>query len=395
MSMISDFFAPRSADRRFPSIPAMERAAARRLPRFAHDYMAGGIGREDGLRRNLSDFDRVRFTPRYLVDYEPPSLKTKILGQTYSAPFGPGPIGLSGLMWPDAPLHIARGARAHDLPVGLSTYATSSIEAMGAIAGPALWFQLYPTKDLSIDEDLLKRFHSIGGEVLLITVDIPGPTRRERDLSNGLAVPPARDWRTYLEAARHPAWALETLRKGLPEFANVTRYAPEESGSLSALEFLGGLSAGHVNAERLRHYREIWPGKIVIKGVLSVEDARVAMDCGADGIIVSNHGGRQLDAAPTVIDVLPQIRQAVGGQMAILADGGVRYGLDILRLLALGADFVLLGRALTFSVAAMGQAGPAHALKILREETQGMLSQIGCQDLEDLPNFLHNKEILG
>ncbi|MFK7943034.1 MAG: alpha-hydroxy acid oxidase [Paracoccaceae bacterium] len=395
MSVITDFFAPRSADRRFPSIPAMERAAARRLPRFAHDYMSGGIGREDGLGRNISDMCRVRFTPRYLQDYETPSLQTKILGQTYAAPFGPGPIGLSGLMWPDAPLHIARGARAHDLPVGLSTYATSSIEAMGAIAGQALWFQLYPTKDLGIDEDLLKRFRAVGGEVLLITVDIPGPTRRERDLANGLAVPPARDWRTYLEAAMHPAWALESLRKGLPEFVNVTRYAPEEKGSLSALEFLGGLSAGHIGAERLRHYRDIWPGKIVIKGVLSVEDARTAADCGADGIVVSNHGGRQLDAAPTVIDVLPHIRQAVGGQMAILADGGVRYGLDILRLLSLGADFVLLGRALTSSVAAMGAEGPPHALRILKDETQNMLAQIGCPDMEDLPNYLQNKDILG
>lgn len=390
MSLLSDLFKPRSDDRRFPSIPAMERAAARRLPRFAHDYMSGGIGREDGLRRNVSDFDRVRFVPRYLVDYETPSLETKILGQTSAAPFAPGPIGLSGLMWPDAPLHIARGARAHDLPVGLSTYATSSIEAMGAIAGKNLWFQLYPTKDLAIDEDLLARFKAVGGEVLFITVDIPGPTRRERDLANGLSVPPARDWRTYLEAARHPAWALETLRKGLPEFVNVLRYAPDEAGPLSALEFLGGLSAGHVTPERLRHYREIWDGKLVIKGVLSLEDARIAAECGADGIVVSNHGGRQLDAAPTAIDVLPQIRQAVGGQMEILADGGVRSGLDILRLLALGADFVLLGRALTMSVGAMGARGPVHALRILRDETQGMLGQIGCPDLDELSKFMQD-----
>lgn len=393
MSMFSDFFKPRSNDRRFPDIPAMERAATRRLPRFAHDYMAGGIGREDGLRRNLSEFDQVRFVPRYLVDYEAPSLTTKILGQTHAAPFGPGPIGLSGLMWPDAPLHIARGARAHDLPVGLSTYATSTIEAMGAIAGAALWFQLYPTKDLAIDEDLLTRFRAVGGEVLLITVDIPGPTRRARDLANGLSVPPARDWRTYIEAARHPAWSLATLRSGLPEFVNVNRYAPESADKLTALEFLGGLSAGHVGPDRLRHYRELWPGKIVVKEILSAEDARVAADCGADGIIVSNHGARQLDAAPTAIEMLPQIRQAVGGRMAILADGGVRYGLDIIKLLAMGADFVLLGRALTFSVAAMGPEGPRHALRILKEETQGMLGQIGCQDLSDLPDYLQNKEI--
>ena len=390
MSFLSEFFARRSDDRRFPDIAAMERGAARRLPRFAHDYMTGGIGREDGLRRNVSDFDRVRFVPRYLVDWQAPELETSILGQKHAAPFGPGPIGLSGLMWPDAPMHIARAARARGLPVGLSTYATSSIEEMGAVAGSALWFQLYPTKDLSIDEDLLARFKAVGGEVLLITVDIPGPTRRPRDLANGLAVPPARDWRTYLEAARHPAWALATLRAGLPTFKNVLRYAPDSQGSLSALEFLGGLSAGHVGPERLRHYRDIWDGKIVIKGVLSIEDARVAADCGADGIIVSNHGGRQLDAAPTALEVLPAIRQSVGGQMAVLADGGVRSGLDIARLLALGADFVLLGRALTHSVAALGAQGPVQALKILHDEFAGVLSQIGCSDIADLPKYLQN-----
>ena len=388
MSLLSEFFARRSDDRRFPSIPAMEAAAKRRIPKFAHDYMAGGIGREEGLRRNLDDFDTVRFTPNYLIDYEAPSLETKILGQSFAAPFGPGPVGLTGLMWPGTPLHIARGAVSHGLPVGLSSYATNSIEEMGAIAGKNLWFQLYPTKDLSIDEDLLKRFKAVGGEVLLITVDIPGPTRRERDLANGLSVPPARDWRTYLHAARCPAWALATLRNGLPTFKNVLRYAPDSGGSLSALEFLGGLSPGHIGPERLRHYREIWDGKIVVKGLLSVDDARVAADCGADGIIVSNHGGRQLDAAPTAVEVLPQIRQAVGGRLAILADGGVRYGLDIARLLALGADFVLLGRAMTYSVAAMGPGGPAHALKILREEFAGTLKQIGCERIEDLPKYM-------
>lgn len=373
----------------------MERVAKRRIPKFAHDYMAGGIGREDGLRRNISDFDRVRFVPRYLIDYETPSLETKILGQTHAAPFGPGPIGLSGLMWPNAPLHIARGARAHDLPVGLSTYATTSIEAMGAVAGPAMWFQLYPTKDIEIDRDLLKRFREVGGEVLLITVDIPGPTRRERDLANGLSVPPARDWRTYLQAALHPEWSLATLRAGLPEFVNVTRYAPDGADKLSALEFLGGLSAGHIGPDRLRQYREMWDGKIVVKGVLSMDDARIAAECGADGIVVSNHGGRQLDAAPTAVEVLPAIRQAVGGQLAILADGGVRSGLDILRLLALGADFVLLGRALTFSVAAMGPKGPEHALRILKEETLGMLGQIGCPEIGDLAKYLQEREARG
>lgn len=385
-----DLFKPRTADQRFPSIAALERGARRRIPKFASDYMLGGIGREDGLGRNISELDKVRLTPRYLVDEtaDKPVLETEILGHKTSVPFAPGPIGLTGLMWPNAPEHVARAAVAHGVPVGLSTYATSSIEEIGAIAGKNLWFQLYPLSDHDIEKDLLTRFKAVGGETLLVTVDIPGPTRRERDIGNGLSVPPRQDWRTYLQAAMCPAWAIETLRAGTPEFKNVLRYAPQGAKTLTALEFLGGIMAGHVTPDQLKRYRDLWPGKLVVKGVLDVRDARTALDCGADGIVVSNHGGRQLDAAPTAPEVLPQIRQAVGGKLAILADGGVRSGLDIARLLALGADFVLLGRAMTCSVAAMGAAGPEHALKILKEEFAGTLGQIGCADPRDLGAYL-------
>jgi L-lactate dehydrogenase (cytochrome) len=285
---------------------------------------------------------------------------------------------------------VARGAYEHGLPTVLSTYATNSIEEAGAVAGENLWFQLYPLADEDIEADLFKRFTAVGGEVLVVTIDIPGPTRRERDIANGLAVPPQRDWRTWLAGAMRPRWAIETLRAGFPVFKNVERYASAGGGGgdMTALAFLTSISGGHVSPERLRRYREQWPGKLVVKGVLSLEDAWICAECGADGIVVSNHGGRQLDAAPTAVEVLPSIRQAVGGQMAILADGGVRSGLDIARLLALGADFVLLGRAMTFSLGAMGPAGPAHALKILKEELLSTLGQVGCSDHRELARFL-------
>ena len=382
------FFRPRTADQRFPSIAAMERAAARRIPRFAHDYMAGGIGREDGLRRNRSDLDGVRFLPRYLVDVPAPDLATTILGQKLAGPFGAAPVGLTGLMWPDAPRHIARAAAAATLPVGLSTYGTASIEEVGAIAGALMWFQLYPLKDEAIEQDLLARFAAVGGEVLVVTIDIPGPTRRERDMANGLSVPPRRDWRTYLQCAMRPGWAMATLRAGVPEFRNITRYVPPGADATTALEFLGSIMAAHVGPDRLRRYRDLWKGKLVVKGVLDVRDARVALDCGADGIVVSNHGGRQLDAAPTAPEVLPGIAQAVGGRRAVLADGGARSGLDIARMLAKGAEFVLLGRTMAFSVAAMGAPGPAHALRILMEELRGTLVQLGCADHRELARFV-------
>jgi L-lactate dehydrogenase (cytochrome) len=387
--MIRDLFRPRTADQRFASIAAMERAARRRIPRFAHEYMAGGIGREAGLARNLAELDRVRFMPRYLAEVDRPDLATEILGQKVAAPFGAAPVGLTGLIWPDAPKHIARAAAARGLPVGLSTYGTASIEEIGAIAGPLMWFQLYPLKDEAIEQDLLKRFAAVGGEVLVVTVDIPGPTRRERDIANGLSMPPRRDWRTWMQCAMRPGWSLATLRAGVPQFLNIIRYLPEGADDATALEFLGSIMAAHVSPARLSRYRDLWKGRLVVKGVLGVEDARIAADCGADGIVVSNHGGRQLDAALTAPEALPPIRQAVGDRLAVLADGGARTGLDIARLLAKGADFVLLGRAMTFALAAMGPSGPAHALHVLTEELRGTLTQIGCTDHRRLADFLH------
>lgn len=387
--MISELLRPRTADQRFPSIAAMERAARRRIPRFAHDYMAGGIGLEHGVGRNRSALDAVQLMPRYLAEVPPVRLETTVLGQTVAAPFAPAPVGLTGLMWPDAPKHIARAAAARGLPVGLSTYATASIEEVGAIAGPLTWFQLYPIRDEAIEQDLLARFAAIGGEVLLVTVDVPGPTRRERDIANGLSVPPRRDWRTWAQCAMRPGWSLATLGAGVPEFRSITRYVPRGADAVTALEFLGSIMAAHVTPDRLRRYRDIWKGKLVVKGVLDVADARIAAECGADGIVVSNHGGRQLDAAPTAPEVLPAIRRAVGDGMAVLADGGARSGLDIARLLARGADLVLLGRAMTFSVAAMGAAGPAHALHLLTEELRGTMTQLGCADPRQLPAFQH------
>ncbi|MEM7423807.1 MAG: alpha-hydroxy acid oxidase [Pseudomonadota bacterium] len=388
MSLLTDFFAPRTPDQRFPSIATMERAAQRRTPRFAWDYLAGGIGVEDLVARNRSDFERVRFMPRYLQDPVSVSTDCTVLGQSHPVPFGTSPVGLSGLIWPNAPLHIANGAKHHGIVGGLSSVATNSIEEIGAILGERLWFQLYPMTKTDAEEDLLKRFRAVGGDVLLVTVDVPGPTRRSRDIGNGLSVPPRRDWRLYLQGAMRPRWALETLRVGMPRFKSILDYVPSDDDT-SVMQYLTEVFSRQSGLDRLKRYRDLWPGKLVVKGLLGLEDVRTAIDVGIDGIVVSNHGGRQLDAAPTAIDVLPAIRQTVGGKMDILVDGGVRTGLDIARYLALGADFVMMGRPMVFSVAAMGEQGPAHALHILRKEFETTLNQIGCADYRDLGTFIH------
>ena len=379
-------------DRRFACIAFMEAAARRRIPRFGWDYMSGGIGREAVLRENLSRLDRVKLEPRYLVgDADAPGLKHSLLGTEYALPFGVAPLGLSGLVWPRASEHMARAAKAAGIPFALSGFATSSIEQIGAIGGN-IWYQHYATVDDGINQDMIERAQKAGFETLIVTVDIPTLTRRDRDIRNGLSVPPQFNLRTVADILRHPAWALAMLRDGVPEFLSLKPYLPQDSSLAEVAKLLGELIEGHVSREKLRWYRDRWPGKLIVKGVLAADDARACIEIGADAISVSNHGGRQLDAALTAVDALPAIRAAVGPDFPLLADGGVRSGLDVARYLALGADFVLLGRAFMFSLGALGARGPEHAIKILNLELRSTLGQLGCPEVARLEEFLIQAE---
>jgi len=379
-------------DRRFPSIALMAVAAKRRIPRFAWDYMSGGIGREAVLAENCARLDRVKLRPRYLVaDAEAPDLSHALLGQHYPLPFGVAPLGLSGLIWPGAAEHLARAARDRGLCFALSNMATSSIEQIGAIGGN-LWYQHYAFADNAINADLLARARAAGFATLVVTVDIPTATRRERDIRNGLSVPPAFNLRTLLDIVRRPAWALAMARAGVPEFESLKPYLP---GNLALAQLgihLSQMIQGHVSREKLRWYRAQWPGKLIVKGILGADDAAACVDIGADAIVVSNHGGRQLDAAQSAVDALPAIRGAVGAEFPLLADGGIRNGLDIARYLALGADFVLLGRAFMFALGALGARGPLHAMTVLQAELRSTLGQLGCPAVRRLPEFLIQRE---
>lgn len=379
--------------RRLPSVAAMERAAARRVPKFAFDYLQGGIGAESCLARNRAALDAVQLAPRYLVEKNfTPDLSTTLFGETYPLPFAPGPVGLSGLIWPNASQRIAAAATALGLPVGLSSFATASIEDIAAIAGEGLWFQLYCTADPAIEMDLIGRAEATGCKTLIVTLDIPTETRRERDVANGLSVPPRIDLATLLQVAAKPRWALETLRCGIPRFRSLERYVPKGTSQAESARFLTDLSEGHVTRNKLESIRKRWPHRLIAKGVLTDEDARACRDVGIDALVVSNHGGRQFDAAPTAPEVLPSIRRAVGDDLPLIADGSVRSGLDVARLLACGADFVLLGRAFVYAVAAAGDAGPDHAFALLREELRHSLAQCGCPDLKSLTRHRHQTE---
>ena len=363
----------------------MGRAAARRIPKFAFDFLDGGIGAEACLAANRAALDAVQLAPRYLVDESfEPELGTSLFGEAHPLPFGAAPLGLSGLFWPRAAEHIAAAATRAGLPVGLSSFATSSIEEVAAIAGDKLWFQLYTTNRAEVDDDLMARARAAGCRTLIVTIDIPTATRRERDMANGLAVPPRIAPKTLWQAAIRPRWALATAAAGRPRFRSMLPYVPNGASLAETARFLTDLIEGHVTPATLKRIRDRWPGRLIVKGVLTAADAVLALEAGADALVVSNHGGRQLDAAPPVPALIPVIREAVGPELPLLADGGVRSGLDVARLIACGADFVLLGRAFAYAVAAAGPAGPGHAIAVLREELRHSLSQSGCRTLAEL-----------
>jgi (S)-mandelate dehydrogenase len=372
-------------DRRFPDAAAMEAVARRRIPGFARGYLDGGIGPEDALARNIAELRAVRLCPRYLVADAEPDTRVSVAGTTWSAPFGVAPLGLGGLIWPGSELSIARAAAAAGVGHVLSTFATSALETIAPVAGAGGWFQLYPPADPGMEADLIARTRAAGYGGIVVTVDIPGATRRRRDMRSGLVVPPRFGLRMLAEIAACPAWALGAARRGIPAFETLSPYFPADGGPAAAAEFIGRVMVGHIGPDRLARIRAAWPGRLIVKGILGAEEAALALALGADGVVVSNHGGRQLDAAPTAPAVLPAIRDRLGGDALILADGGVRSGLDIARMIALGADAVLIGRPFLHAAAALGaRRGPAHLVAVLRAELEGAMVQLGCARLADL-----------
>jgi isopentenyl diphosphate isomerase/L-lactate dehydrogenase-like FMN-dependent dehydrogenase len=375
--------------RRFPCVVDMEAAAARRMPGFVHDYLIGGLGRESSVRRNVASLDTIQLMPRYLSVAPSPDMSISVFGKRFDAPFGIAPLGLAGLLWPGCEVPLAKAAKAHNIPHVLSTFANRAMETIGPIAGDNGWFQFYPPNDPAMEADMIDRAKGSGYRTLVLTVDIPAPTRRERDIRNGMSVPPILDARTIFQISTHPYWASHVLRHGIPDFENLSPYYPKGSSLKESAEFVGHVMTGHVGADRVRRIRDAWKGKLLIKGVLDVSEAEAYMALGADGLIVSNHGGRQLDAAPTAVSVLPGIRRTLGPDALIMADGGIRSGLDVARMLALGADFVLIGRPFVFASAAIGTAGGDHLMTILKMELAATMAQLGCRTVADLPSFLH------
>jgi len=318
-------------------------------------------------------------------------MKTELFGHTYDAPFGIAPVGLQGLMWPNAPEILAKAAFDHNIPFILSTVTTSSIERIAEITEGQAWFQLYhPTED-SMRDAIIKRADAAGCPVLVILCDVPSFGFRPRDIRNGLAMPPKMSVKNILQIMTKWEWALKTLVHGQPSFETLKPYMPKNLDLKQLGNFMNQTFSGRLNEEKIKPIRDMWKGKLVLKGVANEADAEVAVRLGLDGIIVSNHGGRQLDAGESTIKPLVRIAKEYGDQIKVMMDSGLRSGPDIARTLASGAEFTFMGRSFMYGVAALGSQGGNHTISLLKTELQQVMEQICCENVQDFPTHLITK----
>lgn len=371
-------------DTRFPAVEDLRNRAAKRIPPFAFEYLDGGCNEDVNLHKNTRELQEVELIPHYIKPFGGVSMATELFGRTYDAPFGVAPIGLQGLLWPNAPVILAKAAKKHRVPFILSTVTTASLEEIGEVTEGDFWFQLYHPADNALRDDLLLRAERAGCEVLCILSDVPSFGYRPRDIRNGLAMPPSLSVKNMMQILSRPEWAMKTWLYGQPQFANLLPYMPQGLNMKALGHFMNQTFSGRLSEQRIQEIRDRWKGKLVLKGVASVEDAEWAVRLGLDGIIVSNHGGRQLDAGQSAIKSLTPIVQHYRGKLTIMMDSGIRTGPDIARTLASGADFAFLGRTFMYAVAALGEAGGEHAMEMLKRQLKQIMEQVCCEKVADL-----------
>ena len=368
---------------KYPAISDLANKAQKRMPHVSWEYLASGTGDEDLLQRNKEAFQKITFLPRFCKGPLHTNLETILLGNKYSAPFGIAPVGLSGLMWPKVEHYLAQTAHRQNIPFCLSTVATETPESVGPLVGDNGWFQLYPPKDQSLCHSLLERAQKAGFHTLVVTADVPMASKRERTKRAGMTIPPKISPRFIWEGITHPVWSYFTLIRGIPRLRTIEHYT-ENNDMKFVSGFVGNRLGGTLDWEYCERLKKDWSGPVIIKGILHPKDAKKAVEIGLDGIYVSNHGGRQFNGAPASLDALPPIVKAVGQNVPILFDGGIQSGLDIMRALYLGADFIFLGRPFIYGVAAIGKYGGDHAVEILKDDLQNNMIQLGVTNVEEL-----------
>lgn len=367
---------------RVANVDDLRRLAQRRLPRMLFDYIEGGAESESTVRANRAAFEQVRFRPRVLVDVSERSLRVSVAGETLDQPVILAPIGLAGVAAARAELSAARAAAAAGTVSVVSTASSVSLESVARAAERPQWFQLYPWGDRDAVTAMIGRAKTAGYSVMVVTVDVPVTGGRERDIRNGMTIPPRPSLASVLDLAVHPRW-LARLAFGPPiNFANLSETPNPQRRNVATLarRHASLINPGHTWSD-FAWMRDLWDGKVFVKGITCAQDARLAVQHGCDGVIVSNHGGRQLDYVPATLQILPEVVDAVGAQTDVILDGGVRRGTDVVKAMALGAKAVMVGRPWLYGAAVQGTVGVTRVLDMLREETDRALTLLGCVDV--------------
>ena len=378
---------------KYPRVSDMVGVAKRRMPHFAAEYLFAGTGYDEALENNRKAFNEVFLVPQYLKGTVNPNLKTKLFGYEYDAPFGMAPVGMTSLMWPGAEIALSKMSVKNNIPFSLSTVSCTSVEEVGKHLDGNGWFQLYPPADKAIRNDLLKRAKDSSFKNLIITADIPASSRRERLRMAGVSVPPKNNLRTFFQAAICPSWSIGTLINGIPAFGTMDQYSDGSwhGNAKSKAGFAGSQMQRYLDWDYLKEVRDIWKGPIILKGLMDIEDA-IKTTKFVDAIYLSNHGGRQLDIAPSTLQILPEIRKKVGSKFPIIIDSGFYSGQDICKGLMLGADFVMTGRPFIIGLAALGAKGANHVHDILKDELSNIMEQVCAENVKELKN---QKVVLG
>ena len=380
---MNDFFDPK-----MPDTASLRKRARQRIPSFAFDYLEGGCHDEIGLARNRKDIQAVQLRSQLLKPFDKSDMSVDLFGHKYAAPFGIAPIGLQGLMWPKAPEILAKAAADLNIPYVLSTVSSTSLESIAEISEGKAWFQLYNPTDPNIRKDLLGRIKQAEYKVLVVTVDVPTFGYRPRDMKNGLAMPPKMTLTNILQMLSSPQWLFETALAGKPEMQTLKPYMPKKMPTDQLAAFMNKTVMGRVDIEGLSPIRDFWQGPLVIKGLINQEDVAAAISLGADAVVMSNHGARQLDVGESPVQPLQQASAKYAKDIKIFMDSGLRSGSNIASALACGADFTFLGRPFVYSVGALGKEGGVHMINCLKIQLEQVMNQLGCATIADLPQFL-------
>ena len=373
---------------KYPSVEDLRKRAKLKIPKFAFEYLDGGCNNDVNLKKNTDRIRDIELKPKYLVDYRKPSLKTRLFGHTYDAPFGISPVGLQGLMWPKSPEILAKAAFDHNIPFILSTVTTTSIEKIADLTEGKAWFQLYhPTED-KVTIDILRRANEAQCPVLIILADVPSFGYRPRDIRNGLSMPPKMTLYNIINAVKRPNWLLQTIINGQPSFETLKPYMPKNLNLNQLAKFMDRTFSGRLNDDKIKRIRDMWKGKLVLKGAESLHDVEKACKLGLDGVIVSNHGGRQVDVGQATIDSLKTILPVYKNKITLMMDSGIRGGADIARVMATGADFCYMGRTFMYGVSALGKNGGNHTISMLKKQLTQVMEQLSCGEISQLQEKL-------